>query len=1178
MSLSNPIRSMKRRAQHFGAAFMFSLLTFSSAHAVPVADSPLFVLPPVPPALLLAVDDSGSMDGEILMRANDGAAWWHTGDESFTGRNQSDAVEAGVINFNIGGGANRTWKKFTYLFPNGTGITDGRRQYADNNNDHYAVPPIGQFAYVRSPEYNFSYFDPATTYDPWPDLGSYTFANQDPTNAQTDPVRGTARFNLTVDRRERANNHVFRGFDGMVIPAGTVMWNGVDWVPTPADETIAAGDDDSGGIGLPISYFPATFFLPESTPLPAGYGYDPARMPGGADVVIDGQGPDGTPLVRYEIRPHHFVTPEAYDAAIQNFANWFTYYRKRHLASRGAIGVAFQDLNAFRVGSYRINNRINVPMRDLSVGSERDAFFNEVYFDYLGTGGTPNKQAVNHMRGQFARTGTSAPILESCQLNFGVLFTDGYSNPWNPGVGNRDGIMGSPFADGVSNTMADIAAALYLDNPRPDLPTGEVPLAAACSGDDPHPSLDCNPDLHVNLYAVTLGAPGTVFRIDEAATEDPYANPPTWPTSFPQRNPTNVDDLWHATLNGRGVMLDVNVPAQLGVRFAEILAAIGARLDTSATSAATSSAVLQTDTLLYTAGFRSGDWSGRLDARNVKDDGTLGGFAWDAEERLVLKGHAARNIVTVKDSTGEGVPFLFSNLSATQQDALSHDTGNVNDGLGSARVDWLRGKESTTFRDRSNSGSPRLLGDIVNSNPKFEAGVLYVGANDGMLHAFDAETGDELFAYVPSELLAPEPGNDFSPLVRLTDPNYTHRYYVDGTVTVADLSIYGIDQTVLVGGMGAGGRTVFALDVTEPGSFDAGDIMWEFTHPELGENVGPPAIVRMKDGTLAAVFGNGYNGASDRAMLFIVNLETGSLIQVIDTPHAGPNGLAAPAVTDWPASNLVANRIYAGDLEGNLWRFDVSGEPSTWATSVTSIFTATDAGGIRQPITTSPVVALNPANSAEVVVSFGTGSYFRTTDQGMTQVQSLYGVLDTVSGVSGVTRTQLLEQTIDSQSVETFGGEVVNVRVVSENPIDPLVHKGWRLDLDQEAGERVITDATFPTGPLQRRVRFSTLIPDENPCGSGRRGFLIDVDLITGGRTDFSVFDLNRDGLYDGDDMTTDGPVSGVEWGQGERPTVLTPADSSGDPPEFLYTGEGEFIKGLGEEGLGGRQSWQQLR
>jgi type IV pilus assembly protein PilY1 len=1178
----------KHRLVSAMAAFALSLLAGGPARAdVNIAQTPLFVQPPVSPALLLAVDDSGSMDSEILLRANDGAAWWHTDDRSFFGRNQSDAFEPGVINFNIAGSQGSRWKKYVYLFPNGTGLTNGRRAYSDSTHDHFAVPPIGPFAYVRSPAYNFSYFDPAITYDPWLDLGGYTFTDSDPTAAPTDPTRGSEVLDLTTERERSGTNEVFRFFDGMVIPAGTRYrdWSSGTWVTALSDVAITGFDGGSGGRGVGISYFPATFYLPLGVSLPPDFGYDPARMEGGASVDMDGQAPDGSPMIRYEIRPGNFVTPEAYDRAIQNFANWFTYYRKRHIAARGAIGEAFAPLQGFRVGSYRINTTPDVLMRDLSVNSERDDFFADIYRNFIGSGGTPNRRAVNHMYDQFRRNDSGAPIVESCQMNFGVLFTDGYASD-SVSVGNVDSVMGSPFADSVSNTMADIAARMYLTNLRPDLTAGEVPVPSGCNSMSPDPALDCNTNLHANLFAVTLGAPGTIFKIDADATNDPYTYPPTWPTTFPARNPVHVDDLWHATLNSRGELLDVEVPALLGERFGEVLASIGARIEASATSAATSSAVLQTDTLLYTAGFRSTDWSGQLEARSVNADGSLGIQAWDAEERLAARSPLGRKIFT-RHTDGTGVTFEYASLSPAQQSALDHAPDGTNDGLGPERINWLRGDEGGPlgFRDRSSTGTARLLGDIVNSNPQFEAGVLYVGANDGMLHAFDAATGEELFAYVPGALLDTEPGEDFAPLSRLPDPNYSHRYFVDGTVSVVDMRFMGVDKTVLVGSLGAGGRAVYALDVSSPGAFDATDVLWEFTHPELGYNVGQPAIVRISDGRMAAVFGNGYNGDSDRAMLFVVDLNTGTLIETIDTgagSSGNPNGLAAPVVTDWPVSNLRANRVYAGDLHGNMWRFNIGGPTATWnnAANKTAVFSAVGPGGVPQPITARPIIALNPANNDEVVVAFGTGSYFRTNDQDMpgAPVQSLYGIVDTVSGIPSVTRAGLLEQEITSQSLETFGTESVVVRVVSDNVFDATLHQGWYLDLDFEDGERVVNEATFPSGPLQRRVRFSTLVPDFDPCGTGRRGFIMDLDILAGGRTQYTVFDLNRDNAYDDLDTLGGAVISGLDWGQGERALVLTPEDTSGEPPEFIYTGEGAFVKGLGEAGLGGRQSWQQLR
>uniref|UniRef100_UPI0025E8886B hypothetical protein n=1 Tax=Thiocapsa sp. TaxID=2024551 RepID=UPI0025E8886B len=239
---------------------------------IDIATAPLFVMPPVIPALMLAIDDSGSMDSEVLMRANDGALWWNTKNRSFTGLNMNDHSETGAINFNRAGDANNDWKKFVYLFPNGTGLTSGRRAYSDSTHDHYAVPPIPPFAFSRSPEFNLAYFDPARLYAPWPSQGGYTFTDADPAAASTDPTRGSQTYTLTAVSERRDSNEVFRMFPGMVIPAGTRYrdWDDSKWKTASNDRPIEIADmpnpDDltngvyrGEGRGVPISFYPATF-------------------------------------------------------------------------------------------------------------------------------------------------------------------------------------------------------------------------------------------------------------------------------------------------------------------------------------------------------------------------------------------------------------------------------------------------------------------------------------------------------------------------------------------------------------------------------------------------------------------------------------------------------------------------------------------------------------------------------------------------------------------------------------------------------------------------------------------------------------------------------------------------------------------------------------------------------
>ena len=1158
---------------------------------VDVASSPLFVVPPVKPALMMAIDDSGSMDSEVLFRSNDGALWWHTGDESFTGRDMTDGLTPGTINFNLGGGANNTWKKFVYLFPNGTGLSNGRRAYSDSNHDHYAVPPIGAFGFARSPQYNFAYFDPASTYTPWPSLSGRSFGDVDPSNAPTDPVKGSETFDLTAQREKTGNNHEFRLYPGMVIPAGTRYRPGSNWTTTSSDVTVNSSGSDA------FSYFPATFYLDQGTALPEGYGF---RTDAG---IPDGVNPSGGTMIRYEIRPANFVDTTSYERAIQNFANWFSYYRKRHLATRGAIAAAFENIAGFRVGTFYINNRINsVPMRDLSVGADRNDFFEQV-FTTVNSGGTPNREAVKHMIGQFARTGSDAPIQLECQMNFGMLFTDGYATTHNPGVGNRDESKGVPYADEYSNTMADIAAALYLDNPRPDLPAGKVPVPAACRTGTAQPWVDCNDNLHVNFFALSLGAPGTIYDpalaslSNDAQIRYPYEiDPPiVWPDPSSTRGPRMVDDLWHATINGRGLFLNVDQPAQLGAKFEAVLDEIAARLESASTSAAASSAILQSDTLLYAAGFRTDDWSGTLTGSEINATGVVGAGCtgcWDAEALLAARSPASRNIFTRKTSSadggsGGGVAFDWSQLSNTQKSALNHAPDGTEDNLGDDRVDWLWGTDLSGFRSRSESGTIRRLGDIVHSDPVFYNNVLYVGANDGMLHAFDATTGVELFAYVPSELLLPESGKDFAPLSRLMATDYTHRYFVDGKLNVVTVG----SQTLLIGTMGAGGRTIFALDVSDPGNFGASDVLWEFRHDELGYNTGQPQVARMNNDSWAVIVGNGVNSDSDQSGIFVIDLISGSELSFISTgvgSSALPNGMNAPFVTDWPKRDQRVNRIFAGDLLGNVWEIDTTGNANSWKNNNNRrlAFKAKDGSGNAQPITSRPHAAL--LDQGELMLVFGTGSYFRAADASDAQVQSLYGLIIKEGASSTFERGDLLEQEIVRQAAVSVDGFVRTVREISDYVLDQSVDDGWFIDLDTESGERVISGPRT-LGVDERRVRFSTLVPETGQCSAGRRGFFMDIDLVSGGRTEVPVFDLNEDGMFDDDDLIDatdeDGnpiriPPNGIDFGTGEQILEIEVIDETNPLQSYqlICDGQGNCERARPDDLTGGRLSWREVR
>jgi type IV pilus assembly protein PilY1 len=468
-----------------------------------------------------------------------------------------------------------------------------------------------------------------------------------------------------------------------------------------------------------------------------------------------------------------------------------------------------------------------------------------------------------------------------------------------------------------------------------------------------------------------------------------------------------------------------------------------------------------------------------------------------------------------------------------------------------------------------------------------------------MLHGFSETTGREVVAYIPGALYSTVPSEGMH---YLADPAYAHRYYVDLTPTATDAYIKTKTggavgwKTVLVGGLRGGGRGMFALDVTTPSFSESGTgpedaVMWEFTDADdvdLGYTFSRPSIVLLDNGEWAAVFGNGYNdGGSGEAQLYIVFLEggldgtwtSGTDYIKISTgvgSTATRNGLATPAVID-ADGNGTADRVYAGDLEGNMWAFDISGSnANNWDVAYKAgstpkpLFTA-ESG---QAITTTPVIVRNPevpisaANIPNTLVIFGTGQYLVSGDNTTTTTQSFYGVWD--SGSSELAQSDLVEQTIGTGTNANGvpGRTLTNNYVDYANGVD-----GWYMDLPV-SGERVITDPII-RGDL---VYFNTAIPDSGLCSSGGTGWLMVAKLANGGRPDNVAFDLDGNGTIEGlDEINNEAPAGQEIYGLPSSPAILGNKryTSSTDTKNGSSIGEDE-IENISNQNTG-RLSWEEL-
>ncbi|WP_127556573.1 pilus assembly protein [Saccharospirillum alexandrii] len=680
----------------------------------------------------------------------------------------------------------------------------------------------------------------------------------------------------------------------------------------------------------------------------------------------------------------------------------------------------------------------------------------------------------------------------------------------------------------------------------------------------------------------------------------------------------------------------------------EAFSNIGDELKSSSAAVAANSTRLDTDTAVFQGSFNSQRWGGELAAFKIQDDGLVETEpAWVASEELPTA--ANRNIFTIDhlveqtggDADGEyraftGTEFMWDNLTDLQKAALraQPDATLSTVAFAQDRLNYLRGDtaKEQTQEDQSKPFRRRdtLLGDIINSNPQFShnanfgygslgnidafssvgatsyadfrtdtasrSPIVMVGANDGMLHAFDADPdngGEELFAFVPSSI--------YNNLYRLTLPGYAHRYYVDGTPRIADAWMGSEWATLAVGTTGAGGKSVFALDVTDPENFTASDVMWEFSHPNMGYTIQQPAVVALPSGQFGVVVTSGYHDdpTVDRSgYIWILNVNDGSIIRTIELGNSGE--LGSPLVVDL-TSNSVADRIYVGDTEGKLWRIDLDGtNPDAWdapsdlkpnANTIDPLFTEPNG----RPITAQLTSAFN--ENKEHMVFFGTGSFIRVgeniVDNGP-PIERFYGIIDRGEPIDDL--ADLLEQRIELEG--SFGGpEGRRFRVVSDEEIEES-DEGWYLPLiwaASEGGSNTTTGERVVARAIVRgdRVIFPTLIPDADPCAFGGNSWLMELEMENGGRLSYSVFDLDEDEEFNEDDFVNIGteddpiwvPTSGFdpEVGIINTPAVITGVDptGSGDDDEVkVISGSSGDLISIPEAGTRsrGRQAWEQLR
>lgn len=589
----------------------------------------------------------------------------------------------------------------------------------------------------------------------------------------------------------------------------------------------------------------------------------------------------------------------------------------------------------------------------------------------------------------------------------------------------------------------------------------------------------------------------------------------------------------------------------------------------------------------YQAKIDTGDWSGTVvrtaltyntttqklessptpvwDAANI-----LTGVQSDSSELNPIPLPGERNIVSYSSSSRSGVNFNWDDLDSDVKISLKTNpvtSIRETDSDGKMRLDYIRGVRTAEVDQALNYRARRLImGDSINSAPVLKGQpstdildssykefsttyasrtpTVYIGSNDGMLHAFRAAesakqsgNGQEIFAYVPRAISLK--------LNKLTDSGYTKEAYVDGALTVNEARIYKSSTskvdwgTALVSGMGGGARGLFALDVTDPTTFSARNVLWEFTQADdadMGHLLGEPKVVKlsMNGGSVLkpdykwfSMVTSGYNnysasgGSDDKQALFLLSLEKEpgeawslgvNYFKIIadnsefTKNNNGATGMAMPGVATGVNGNVYF--AYAGDLQGNLWKFDLTGDSTKWMSKSSdktksskktksslddndkaSILFVAKIGKTEQPITTVPAITLSVVGGYQI--GFGTGKFIEPSDGLSTTAaqQSLYSIWDSNDG-------ETFSRDFNKTKDKEVNGLIARTVEINDDAItlsikgDPFSYgvsiseesgqyRGWYADFSSTM-ERVAVDPVVDSGLMA----VNSSIPGGDLCDS----------------------------------------------------------------------------------------------